>query len=111
VRRFITVVMPPTVMHCASGVFLDSYQGHAASAADSAADPIGRATFDALLSALYVAIKVQPAIFHTQGGVLVNGDAQVLRYGGNVVPGRYAAEGSRAAVGISGHGSDGYLAD
>ena len=39
---------------------------------------------------------------------MVNGDAQVLKEDGAAIPGLYAAGG--AAVGISGHGSDGYLA-
>lgn len=61
-----------------------------------------------MIQAPYVAIKVQPALFHTQGGLLVDGDAQVLRADGTTVPGLYAAGG--AAAGISGHGADGYLA-
>ncbi len=52
--------------------------------------------------------KVQPALFHTQGGLLVDGNAQVLRSDGGAVRGLYAAGG--AAAGISGHGADGYLA-
>jgi fumarate reductase flavoprotein subunit len=82
-------------------------------AADAAArgegpDEFGRTFFEDVLRAPYVAIKVQPALFHTQGGLLVNGDAQVLRADGTTVPGLYAAGG--AAAGISGHGADGYLA-
>ena len=82
-------------------------------AADAAArgegpDEFGRTFFEDVLRAPYVAIKVQPALFHTQGGLLVNSDAQVLRADGTTVPGLYAAGG--AAAGISGHGADGYLA-
>jgi len=82
-------------------------------AADRAArgegpDEFGRTTFEDVLRPPYVAIKVQPALFHTQGGLLVDGNAQVLRNDGTPVPGLYAAGG--AAAGISGHGADGYLA-
>ena len=71
-------------------------------------DPFGRTFFEQPLSAPYVTIKVQPALFHTQGGLLVNHDAQVLDDNGVAVPGLFAAGG--AAAGISGHGADGYLA-
>jgi fumarate reductase flavoprotein subunit len=71
-------------------------------------DRFGRKAFEKRLQAPFGAIKVRPALFHTQGGVQVNADAQVLREDGSVIKGLYAAGG--AAVGISGHGSDGYLA-
>jgi len=79
-----------------------------ASALNTAPDPFGRSMFEAPIGSPYVAIKVQPALFHTQGGVLVNQNAQVLRDDGSAVTGLYAAGG--AAAGISGHGADGYLA-
>jgi fumarate reductase flavoprotein subunit len=50
---------------------------------------------------------VTGALFHTQGGLKVDGTARVLG-GGTPIPGLYAAGG--AAVGISGHGAAGYLA-
>ena len=53
------------------------------------------------------ATRVVPAILHTQGGVMVDEDAHVLRPDGSIVPGLYAGGG--AAVGISGlAGSAGY---
>ena len=53
------------------------------------------------------ATRVVPAILHTQGGVMVDDDARVLRPDGSIVPGLYAGGG--AAVGISGlAGSAGY---
>jgi fumarate reductase flavoprotein subunit len=51
-------------------------------------------------------VKVTGALFHTQGGLSVNGDANVLR-DGEPIPGLYAAGG--AAAGISGNGAAGYL--
>jgi fumarate reductase flavoprotein subunit len=50
---------------------------------------------------------VTPALFHTQGGLVVDEHARVLA-GGVPVPGLYASGG--AAIGISGHGAGGYLA-
>jgi fumarate reductase flavoprotein subunit len=78
-----------------------------AAARGTAADPHGRPAFEAPLDPPYAAVKVTGALFHTQGGLHVDGDARVLA-GGEPVPGLYAAGG--AAVGISGHGAAGYLA-
>jgi fumarate reductase flavoprotein subunit len=72
-----------------------------------AADRFGRTVFEAPLSAPFKAVRVVPALFHTQGGLLVDGHARVLTSTGTPVPGLYAAGG--AAVGISGHGAHGYL--
>jgi fumarate reductase flavoprotein subunit len=80
----------------------------AAVAADgSLADPWGRTFWEEPLRPPYGSIKVTGALFHTQGGLLVDENARVLR-DGLPVPGLYAAGG--AAVGISGHGAAGYLA-
>jgi len=88
---------------------LESTLNHAAAAArGESSDEFGRTTFEDVISPPFIAIKVQPALFHTQGGLLVDGNAQVLRSEGGVVRGLYAAGG--AAAGISGHGADGYLA-
>lgn len=76
--------------------------------AGTAVDRLGRAVFEKPLRAPFGAIKLRPSLFHTQGGLLVNGDAAVVKEDGSVINGLYAAGG--AAVGISGHGSDGYLA-
>ncbi len=70
-------------------------------------DALGRTAWEAPLEPPYGLVKVEGALFHTQGGLLVNGDAAVLR-GGRPIAGLYAAGGS--AAGISGHGPDGYLA-
>jgi fumarate reductase flavoprotein subunit len=54
------------------------------------------------------AIRVSPALFHTQGGLQVDGHGRVVGTDGSKLPGLYAAGG--AAAGISGHGAAGYLA-
>jgi len=88
---------------------LESTLNRAAAAAHGeSSDEFGRTAFEDVISAPFIAIKVQPALFHTQGGLLVDGNAQVLRSDGGAVRGLYAAGG--AAAGISGHGADGYLA-
>jgi fumarate reductase flavoprotein subunit len=53
------------------------------------------------------AVKVTGALFHTQGGLLVDADARVLRADGRTLPNLYAGGG--AACGLSGSGRDGYL--
>jgi fumarate reductase flavoprotein subunit len=52
-------------------------------------------------------IKVTVALYHTQGGLKVNTNAQVLRADGSIVPNLYAGGG--VAVGVSGKGLEGYL--
>jgi len=71
-------------------------------------DRFGRTEFEAPLQAPFAAVKVVPALFHTQGGLVVDGSARVLRPGGTPIEGLYASGG--AAAGISGHGAAGYLA-
>lgn len=80
----------------------------ASASARGADDPFGRTYWEAPLQAPYAAIAVRPALFHTQGGLQVDGHARVLRPDGSPVPGLYASGG--AAAGISGHGAGGYLA-
>jgi len=59
------------------------------------------------LQAPFVATRIAPALFHTQGGLLVDEEARVLRANGGIVPGLYAGGG--AAAGISGRaGGAGY---
>jgi fumarate reductase flavoprotein subunit len=56
----------------------------------------------------YVSTRIRPALFHTQGGLLVDDDARVLRQDGTPIPGLYAGGG--AAAGISGlAGGGGYV--
>jgi len=71
-------------------------------------DKLGRKIFEKPLAAPFGAIRLRPSLFHTQGGVRVDKDARVLKEDGAAIAGLYAAGG--AALGISGNGSDGYLA-
>lgn len=60
------------------------------------------------LAPRFRAAKVTGALFHTQGGLVVDGDARVVRTDGTPFPNLFAGGG--AARGISGPGADGYLA-
>lgn len=76
--------------------------------AAGAPDRFGRTHWSAALQPPYRAVVVEPALFHTQGGLLIDAQARVLTADRLPVPGLYAAGG--AAIGISGHGAAGYLA-
>ncbi|WP_020417743.1 FAD-binding protein [Amycolatopsis sp. ATCC 39116] len=71
------------------------------------ADSFGRTNWERPLSGRLAAVRVVPALFHTQGGLLVNENAAVVDAQDRPIPGLYAAGG--AAAGISGHGAAGYL--
>jgi len=70
-------------------------------------DPFGRTNWERPLSGRYAAVRVVPALFHTQGGLLVDENAAVVDERDRPIPGLYAAGG--AAASISGHGAAGYL--
>jgi len=53
------------------------------------------------------AVRVTGALFHTQGGLAVDGRAAVLGAGGQALPNLFAAGG--AACGVSGRAASGYL--
>jgi fumarate reductase flavoprotein subunit len=80
----------------------------AALARGAGTDRFGRTAFEAPLEPPYAAVRVVPALFHTQGGLVVDGSARVLRPDASPIPGLYASGG--AAASISGHGASGYLA-
>lgn len=84
---------------------LSAVQGYARGVGE---DPFGRTSFEHELAAPYAAIKIVPALFHTQGGLVVDQNARVLRPDGEAIDGLFASGG--AAMGISGHGASGYLA-
>jgi fumarate reductase flavoprotein subunit len=69
-------------------------------------DAFGRQDCRRLEPPLY-GVKVTGALFHTQGGLLVDAAARVLRADGRPVPNLYAGGGT--AAGLSGHGPGGYF--
>lgn len=70
-------------------------------------DEVGRTDGVAVLEPPFYGTKVTGALFHTQGGLVVDKHARVLRTNGSVVSNLYAGGGT--ACGISGHGAGGYL--
>jgi fumarate reductase flavoprotein subunit len=75
----------------------------------AASDPWGRDfTGKPPLASPFYAAKVTGALFHTQGGLVVDGEGRVLRDNGTPLPNLFAGGG--AARGISGPDADGYLA-
>jgi fumarate reductase flavoprotein subunit len=77
-----------------------------ASAASGGKDAFGRALPEPLRAPFY-GIKVTVALYHTQGGLKVTPDGQVLRGDGSIIANLYAGGG--VAVGVSGEGLEGYL--
>jgi fumarate reductase flavoprotein subunit len=71
-------------------------------------DAWGRSfTGSAPLAAPFCAVKVTGALFHTQGGLVIDTRARVLREGGEPLPNLFAGGG--AARGLSGPSSWGYF--
>lgn len=77
-------------------------------AASGGGDRFGRRDFGlGPLTGPFYICRVVPGLFHTQGGLRVDGDGRVLRPGGRPVPNLFAGGG--AAAGISGRsGALGY---
>ncbi|HET9019867.1 MAG TPA: FAD-dependent oxidoreductase [Acetobacteraceae bacterium] len=72
-----------------------------------ATDGFGRRFAAPPLAPPYHAIRVTGALFHTQGGLLVDDEARVLRADGTALPNLFAGGG--AARGVSGNAVWGYL--
>ncbi|MDF1790721.1 MAG: FAD-binding protein [Thalassobaculaceae bacterium] len=84
---------------------VDAYNG---AARGGRSDAFGRRRFElAPLQAPFAIVRVKPGLFHTQGGLMVDDHARVLRPDGSVVANLFAGGG--AAAGISGlSGAGGY---
>lgn len=107
IRRAAEVVALAEIVGCNEQDIRGTVEAAAAAARGDAADPFGRTRWSAPLEPPFGVVKVTGALFHTQGGLRVDGDGRVLRDGDPIV-GLYAAGG--AAHSISGHGAGGYLA-
>ncbi len=71
-------------------------------------DPFGRDfTANPPLSPPYFAVRVTGALFHTQGGLMIDSEARVLRGEGTALANLFAGGG--AACGVSGPDISGYL--
>jgi fumarate reductase flavoprotein subunit len=60
-----------------------------------------------VLAPPFKGVRVTGALFHTQGGLVVNADARVVMRAGHALPNLFAAGGS--AAGVSGSSASGYL--
>jgi fumarate reductase flavoprotein subunit len=86
--------------------FLATFDAANRAAKGEVADAMNRKLFAKPLSAPFWAVRVTGALAHTQGGLLVNSRAEVLRPDGGTIAGLLAAGGT--VTGISGHGAAGY---
>ncbi len=68
---------------------METWNGYVAAGSDP---DFGRTSFaNPLDAAPYYAIKVQPGIHHTMGGLKINASAEVVSTAGDVIPGLFAA--------------------
>ena len=95
-------------MELPDGSLAATLDGVAAMARGESHDSLGR-VFDtrSLLESPYIAVKVTGALFHTQGGLVIDHDARVLRGDGTPLPNLFGGGG--AACGLSGPAVEGYL--
>jgi fumarate reductase flavoprotein subunit len=93
--------LPPAAVAAEVTAYGDAAAGHTL-------DRHGRKDFGlAPLRPPFHIARVMPGLFHTQGGLCVDGNARVLRRDGSVIKGLFAGGG--AAIGISGRaGALGY---
>ena len=76
---------------------------------DGKTDPLGRDfTTKPKLTSPYHAVKVTGGLYHTQGGLAVDGEGRVIKHGGGLLPNLFAAGGT--ACGVSGPADWGYMA-
>ncbi len=92
---------------CAPEATRDAVEDYNAAVEAGEPDEVGRTEGRHTLAAPFYGAKVTGSLFHTQGGLVVDEHGRVCREDDSVVEGLYAGGG--CAVGISGHGSDGYL--
>ncbi|WP_346909788.1 FAD-dependent oxidoreductase [uncultured Roseibium sp.] len=86
----------------------ETLSGIAGYQSGKAEDPFGRDfTGKPGLASPYYAVKVTGALFHTQGGLMIDDEARVLDRAGKPFPNLFAGGG--AACGVSGPDVSGYL--
>ena len=94
------------VIGCPVQALEETLQTISTCAESGTADPFGR-PFARALVAPYYAVRVTGALFHTQGGLDIDGHGRVLRSDGQPFSNLLAAGG--AARGVSGNDVSGYL--
>lgn len=95
-------------MHVPAAALQDTMAAVAGHKAAGQRDRFGRDfSGSADLQPPFHAVRVTGALFHTQGGLVVDGEARVLDTAGRALPNLFAAGG--AACGVSGPKASGYL--
>ncbi len=89
------------------GTLAVTHEDFQQAAREDAADAMGRTDVRQPLVPPLYGVKVTGALFHTQGGLRVDGYGRVMHKGGGVIPNLYAGGGT--AAGFSGNGGSGYL--
>ena len=108
VKKATTVADVASLCECDGATLQMTLDAYHRAARGEVADVFGRKDFaHAPLTAPYYCCRVVPGLFHTQGGLKVDGNARVLDANGKPIPGLFAGGG--AAAGISGRaGALGY---
>lgn len=114
IRKLGAVKMANTLedLSAVTGLPLEGLQFEFQAIADAALsgmpDRFGRKFLqDDVLRPPFYAVKVNGALFHTQGGLVINEEARVLHESGEPLPNLFAGGG--AARGVSGDANYGYL--
>ena len=111
VRRGVALTAPTAralaaLFELPAATFLATLEAANRAANGETADPLNRKAFARPLSPPFWGVRITGALAHTQGGLLVNSQAQVIRSDGSPIAGLLAAGG--VVTGISGHGAAGY---
>jgi len=97
-----------SAMHVPADALTQEFESIEILKARSEADRFGRRLLPIQkLAPPFYAVKVTGALFHTQGGLAIDGHGRVKRKDGTLLPNVFAAGG--AAAGLSGNTAAGYL--
>lgn len=108
IRKAATIGELAHITGLAEAALTQEFDAIATAARTGTPDRFGRRfTADDVLQPPYFAVKVNGALFHTQGGLKIDRDARVLRTDGQPLPNLMAGGG--AARGVSGDSNYGYL--
>jgi fumarate reductase flavoprotein subunit len=111
VARGVAVTAPTpqklaTLLDVPADAFLATFDAANRAAKGEIPDPLNREAYARPLTSPLWGVRIIGALAHTQGGMLVNSHAQVIRTNGKPIAGLLAAGGT--VTGISGHGAAGY---
>ncbi|XVH31652.1 FAD-binding protein [Haloferacaceae archaeon DSL9] len=92
---------------CDVGRTVETVERYNAATREGAADDVGRRSCRAALEPPFYGAEVEGTLMQTQGGLVIDERARVLRDDDSPIEGLYAVGGT--AVGLGGRGSKGYL--